>query len=78
EQVQQSFLNQSANLDNIQGPQATECFPMATERIGLMNLLRNQMVDQMLSAAEHSAQQASLNRNLLMAATTVISLLMIM
>ncbi|MCV5657475.1 hypothetical protein OFN54_39630, partial [Escherichia coli] len=28
--------------------------------------------------AEHSAQQATLNRNLLMAATTVISLLMIM
>ncbi|WP_218755551.1 methyl-accepting chemotaxis protein [Vibrio parahaemolyticus] len=78
EQVQQSFLNQSANLDSIQGPQATEWFPMATERIGLMNQLRNQMVDQMLSAAEHSAQQATLNRNLLMAATTVISLLMIM
>ncbi len=51
---------------------------MATERIGLMNQLRNQMVDQMLSAAEHSAQQATLNRNLLMAATAVISLLMIM
>ncbi|MDW2052664.1 methyl-accepting chemotaxis protein, partial [Vibrio sp. 977] len=33
---------------------------------------------QMLSAAEHSAQQATLNRNLLMAATAVISLLMIM
>ncbi|MDW3060433.1 nitrate- and nitrite sensing domain-containing protein, partial [Vibrio sp. 1978] len=78
EQIQQSFLNQSANLDSIQGPQATEWFPMATERIGLMNQLRNQMVDQMLSAAEHSAQQATLNRNLLMAATTVISLLMIM
>ncbi|MDW2019984.1 nitrate- and nitrite sensing domain-containing protein, partial [Vibrio sp. 704] len=67
EQVQQSFLNQSANLDSIQGPQATEWFPMATERIGLMNQFRNQMVDQMLIAAEHSAQHATLNLNLLMA-----------
>lgn len=76
EQVQQSFLNQGANLNNIQGPKATEWFPMATERIGLMNQVRNQMVEQMLNSAEHSAQQATLNRNLLMTATAVISLLM--
>ncbi|MBA5764627.1 methyl-accepting chemotaxis protein [Vibrio sp. 404] len=75
ESVQQQFLAQQHSLANIQGPSATEWFPMATKRIGLLNTLRNSIQTQMMQYAADTASQSILNRNILIAATVVTTLL---
>ncbi|GAK83668.1 methyl-accepting chemotaxis protein [Vibrio ponticus] len=75
EKVQQQFLAQSGSLDAIKGPKATDWFPMATKRIGLLNQLRNSIQDDMLSYASQVSAQSVLNRNILVAVTVVGTLL---
>ncbi|WP_194435231.1 methyl-accepting chemotaxis protein [Vibrio fluminensis] len=76
EQVQQQFLAQSRSLDAIQGPKATEWFPMATQRIGLLNQLRNAIQANMQSYASNVSAQSIFDRNLL-AGITIVSTLII-
>ncbi|GAA5644427.1 methyl-accepting chemotaxis protein [Vibrio proteolyticus] len=59
EAVQQAFLNQSDTLDSVKGPAATQWFAMATERIKLINQVRNQIQQDMQTQADSQAQQAS-------------------
>ena len=75
ESVQQQFLTQQHSLTNIQGPTASEWFPMATKRIGLLNNLRNTIQTQMMQYAADTAAKSILNRNLLVAAAGITTLL---
>ncbi|GAB2662897.1 methyl-accepting chemotaxis protein [Vibrio panuliri] len=75
EKIQQQFLSQSNTLDAIQGPKATDWFPMATKRIGLLNQLRNAVQDDMQTYASNVSAQSIFNRNLLVVGTAVGALL---
>lgn len=46
--TQQSYLNQKATLDKLQGPAPQEWFSTATEQIKLINQLRNSIQTQMI------------------------------
>lgn len=56
EQIQQSYLSQVDKLDSLEGPKPTDWFSAATERIKLLNQLRNAIQQQMMKiSAEQSA-----------------------
>ncbi|MCY9803860.1 methyl-accepting chemotaxis protein [Vibrio scophthalmi] len=75
EQIQEQFLAQANSLDAIQGPSATEWFPMATKRIGLINQLRNAIQTDMVQYATVVYNQSIFNRNLLIGATLLVSII---
>ncbi|WP_162064253.1 methyl-accepting chemotaxis protein [Vibrio taketomensis] len=77
ESIQAQFLSQSDDLTSIEGPKATEWFPMATARIGLLNQLRNAIQADMLSYSTAVSTQALLNRNILFVSTIVSALIII-
>ncbi|NVD07097.1 methyl-accepting chemotaxis protein [Vibrio sp. JPW-9-11-11] len=59
EQVQRQYLEQKNSLDNLRGPSALEWFSAATERIKLINTIRNNLVKEMKAAVTTQAQQAA-------------------
>jgi methyl-accepting chemotaxis protein len=57
EAVQQKYLAQRANLQQLEGPKPTEWFGMATDRIKLLNQIRNQLQQTMQGHATEHEQQ---------------------
>ncbi|EGA69697.1 methyl-accepting chemotaxis protein [Vibrio sinaloensis DSM 21326] len=77
EAIQQQFLAQKDNLKALQGPEPTRWFAMATERIKLINGIRNTVKDQMLYTSIEQADRAALNMSVLLAASIAISFVLI-
>ncbi|PSW18016.1 chemotaxis protein [Photobacterium sanctipauli] len=48
-QIQQQFLGQKASLDTVNGPEASQWFALATERIGMVKALRDQMTSELVA-----------------------------
>ncbi|MGR4991662.1 methyl-accepting chemotaxis protein [Vibrio rotiferianus] len=77
EEIQLRFLAQENNLGSIEGPSATQWFPVATQRIGLLNQLRNEMQSDMLAHAEALLKSSIWNRNILIGVTALTSVLLL-
>jgi len=77
EQVQQSYLNQVDSLDKLQGPAPTEWFASATERIKLLNQLRNAIQQQMMSISEQQSDQASTNETIISIVSAIVAVILI-
>ncbi|WP_261858653.1 methyl-accepting chemotaxis protein [Photobacterium sanguinicancri] len=61
--IQTQFLAQQSSLDNIKGPQATSWFTLATDRIGMIKSIRDQVTTQLMQVSAdnlHQAQQAKM------------------
>ncbi len=59
EKVQQLYLSQKANLASLQGPEPTQWFAAATERIKLINQIRNGIQAEMLAMTDSAASSAT-------------------
>lgn len=59
EKVQQLYLSQKANLVSLQGPEPTQWFAAATERIKLINQIRNGIQAEMLAMTDRVASSAT-------------------
>ncbi|RJX75314.1 methyl-accepting chemotaxis protein [Vibrio sinensis] len=77
EQIQHSFLAQEKTLAQLQGPKPTEWFKAATERIALINQLRNELQNQMVAISVTQAQQASTKATLAIAVTISLGLILV-
>ncbi|NOH98835.1 methyl-accepting chemotaxis protein [Vibrio sp. 99-70-13A1] len=78
ENIQNSFLSQSNNLEAIKGPEASAWFSLATDRIKLLNGLRSGLQENMISTSNNSAKQANfLSQLLVVLILTVGSLLLL-
>ncbi|MCZ4373948.1 methyl-accepting chemotaxis protein [Vibrio diazotrophicus] len=77
EQIQQSYLNQASQLDNLQGPKPTEWFGAATERIGLINQLRNTIQGQMMTISSQQSTQAKTNETIIIALSIIIGFILV-
>ncbi|MFV0448041.1 MAG: methyl-accepting chemotaxis protein [Vibrio sp.] len=77
EQIQQNYLSQINQLDNLQGPKPTEWFAAATERIGLLNQLRNSIQSQMISASVLQSERAKTNETIIITFSAVIGFILI-
>ncbi|EMQ2877992.1 nitrate- and nitrite sensing domain-containing protein [Vibrio navarrensis] len=75
--IQKSFLSQREQLDQINGPSSPEWFKMATQRITLINQVRNALQTEMHALSEQHAFQAATTRNILIFASLTVSLLLI-
>ncbi|OAN13306.1 hypothetical protein A3K86_16775 [Photobacterium jeanii] len=58
DQIQSQFLAQGQNLDAIKGPQATTWFKLATDRIGMVKAIRDQVSSQLLQISDRNLAQA--------------------
>ncbi|UTV29388.1 methyl-accepting chemotaxis protein [Photobacterium atrarenae] len=63
--IQQQFLAQHDNLSAIDGPEASVWFPLATQRIGLIKALRDDVASEIKAHARHHQAEASLIRNVM-------------
>ncbi|EGR5063199.1 methyl-accepting chemotaxis protein [Vibrio cholerae] len=72
--TQQSYLNQKATLDKLQGPAPQEWFSTATEQIKLINQLRNSIQTQMIDLSSTQSQHAVSNKWLIMIFSILIGL----
>ncbi|UXI03412.1 methyl-accepting chemotaxis protein [Photobacterium sp. TY1-4] len=61
--IQQQFLAQKDNLSVIEGPEASVWFPLATQRIGLVKALRDDVAGSIREHALHHQAEATLIRN---------------
>lgn len=77
EQVQQAYLDQVDTLDHLKGPKPTEWFSSATERIKLLNQLRNAIQQQMLSISEQQSNSASTNEKIISGITLIVGVVLI-
>ncbi|KYN83184.1 chemotaxis protein [Vibrio cidicii] len=75
--IQKSFLSQREQLDQINGPSSPEWFKMATQRITLINQVRNALQTEMHALSEQHAFQAATTRNILIFASLTVSFLLI-
>ncbi|EJA3581898.1 methyl-accepting chemotaxis protein [Vibrio vulnificus] len=75
ESIQKSFLSQSEQLDAINGPTSQEWFKLATERITLINQVRNLLQGEMNTLSEQRAASAIMTRNVLTIGAAVLSFL---
>ncbi|KXI21322.1 methyl-accepting chemotaxis protein [Photobacterium sanguinicancri] len=58
DQIQSQFLSQRDNLNAIKGPQATTWFTLATERIGMVKAIRDQVSAQLMEISATNLEQA--------------------
>ncbi|UUM31357.1 methyl-accepting chemotaxis protein [Vibrio japonicus] len=77
EQVQQQYLNQKSTLSSLEGPEPTQWFASATNRIKLINTIRNDLKTEMLSVTEQVAASASFQMNVLLALSIIITVLLV-
>ncbi|EOA6603603.1 methyl-accepting chemotaxis protein [Vibrio vulnificus] len=75
ESIQKSFLSQSEQLDAINGPTSQEWFKLATERITLINQVRNLLQGEMNTLSEQRTASAIMTRNVLTISAAVLSFL---
>ncbi|EMC0408345.1 methyl-accepting chemotaxis protein [Vibrio fluvialis] len=77
DKVQQSYLSQSQSLDALEGPAPAEWFAAATERIKLINQLRNGIQQQMTTMSAEQATQAIWNQNVILVASLIVAVLLV-
>lgn len=77
EQVQQSYLAQKNTLNDLQGPSPLAWFSAATERIKLVNQIRNNLQSDMASTVENQAQTATWQMSALISTGLVLSIILI-
>lgn len=71
-QIQHSFLSQKSNLNNINGPDASSWFSLATDQIKLINQVRNQLQIEMINISTDQASRANNLQNTILVATILI------
>lgn len=77
ENVQQKYLAQKNTLDALEGPAPTQWFSMATDRIKLINQIRNNVKDQMLAHSNQQASNAQFAMGTMIASSLAVSVLLI-
>lgn len=77
DQVQQQYLSQRNTLSSLQGPEPTQWFASATNKIKLINGIRNDLQTEMLSVTEQVAASASFQMNALLASAIVLTVLLV-
>ncbi len=77
ESVQDQYLAQKSSLDNLQGPEPSQWFAAATERIKLVNQIRNELQKEMIVIADSQARAAAQNMTLVIATTILFGLTLI-
>lgn len=65
--IQQSYLSQKQNLVSLDGPNASEWFALATQRIGLIKGITDSISQELNTAANENMSQAKLNRTIYIA-----------
>ena len=73
ETIQQQYLDQKGTLATLTGPEPSAWFAMATDRIKLINAIRNGIKDQMVVISDNQADSAAFNMSLIIAAALGIS-----
>lgn len=77
EQVQSRYLAQFDDLSNLQGPTPSQWFGTATERIKLINQLRNHIQTDMVTMSDHQANQAQTNQTMILLTSISVAILLI-
>ena len=65
--IQQSYLSQKQNLDSLHDPNASEWFTLATQRIGLIKGITDNISQELNTIANENMSQAKLNRTIYIA-----------
>lgn len=65
--IQSSYLSQKDNLNDLSGPNASEWFSLATQRIGLIKAITDNISTELNDAAKHNMDAAKLTRNIYIA-----------
>lgn len=77
EQIQQNYLAQKNTLNDLQGPSPLAWFSAATERIKLVNQIRNHLQSDMIATVENQAQTATWQMSALISTGLVLSIILI-
>ncbi|MBO0212868.1 nitrate- and nitrite sensing domain-containing protein [Vibrio sp. Vb2880] len=77
ESIQRAYLAQSDTLNTLQGPAPSEWFGAATERIKLINQLRNDIQQQMTTLSATQAEQAIWNQNIILVLSIIVGFVLI-
>lgn len=75
--IQQQYLAQKETLDTLTGPSPGEWFPLATEKIKLLNQLRNSLQASILSSVESKLESSAKIEWITVIAAIVIGLVLI-
>ncbi|WP_315972466.1 methyl-accepting chemotaxis protein [Vibrio mangrovi] len=78
ETIQQKYLAQQDHLEQLDGPQPSEWFSLATSRIKLLNQIRNQLQETIQANTSHHEQQMLSYKRVLLVATLVIGSIMLL
>lgn len=77
ESVQTSYLAQKSSLDNLNGPEPSQWFSAATERIKLVNQIRNELQKEMIAIADSQAKSASWVMSVVIVASSALGIILI-
>ncbi|MCG9725828.1 methyl-accepting chemotaxis protein [Vibrio brasiliensis] len=77
EEIQDKYLAQKDSLANLQGPSALSWFGAATERIKLVNKIRNSLVEQMTTIVTEQANAAMWQMSIMIATTLCLGVVLI-
>lgn len=77
EQIQQHYLEQRNNLDQLDGPKAIEWFSLATDRIKSLIKVRNSIENAMVSNSQQQKDAAVSNMNIIIVTTVVVALVVV-
>lgn len=76
EQIQQQYLDQKNSLDNLQGPSALAWFAAATDRIKLVNGIRNDLIKEMIAVVRHQSERAATQMSLVLATSLCLGIVL--
>lgn len=77
EQIQNQYLAQKNSLDSLEGPSALAWFGAATERIKLVNQIRNSLVENMTTIVTKQADAAMWQMSVMIATTLCLSVILV-
>jgi methyl-accepting chemotaxis protein len=77
ESIQKSYLSQKSSLDSLTGPEPSAWFAAATERIKLVNQIRNGLQQKMSSIATSQAKAATWKMSVVIGATVLLGVILI-
>ncbi|KLN66253.1 methyl-accepting chemotaxis protein [Vibrio sp. VPAP30] len=75
--IENQYLAQKTSLSNLQGPSALVWFGSATERIKLVNAIRNGLVEEMTNVVSRQANSAQWQLSLMMAGSICLGALLL-
>ncbi|MGD8110162.1 methyl-accepting chemotaxis protein [Vibrio sp. TRT 17S01] len=76
-EIQSSYLSQKATLSSLVGPESSQWFGMATERIKSLNNVRNEIQKEMTALASNQANNAIFMQTMLFTTTTLLALILV-